>query len=332
MMLIRRAIAFFAPLLLLACDFDDVPSFVPESTVTNYRQEMRELVQDISRYARGRDRDFIIIPQNGVELVTTSGRVTATVEIDYLSAIDGIAQEGVFFGLEVPDQPTPAAESARLRDFLDIARERGNVSALVTDFAFSERNVDQSILLNDDAGYLGFAAPRSELDTIPDYPNPIPGSNRADIEDLNFARNFLHLTNPQLFSSSQELVDALANTDYDVVILDFFFNGESFTAEQIRQLRFKANGGRRLLLAYLSIGQAESNRFYWQNFWSSNPPSWLREEVAGSPGNYQVRYWLQPWKNILFGEPGDYVDRIIDAGFDGAYLDHLDEYQYFEAQ
>lgn len=326
----QRITILLLPLLLLACDLDDVPNFVPESTVTNYRLEMRELVQDLSRYAKGRDRDFIIVPQNGVELVTGSGRITGTVETEYLAALDGIAQQGVFFGLETADQPTPTTESDRLRALLDIARDQGGATVFVTDFASSQRNIDDSILLNEEAGYLGFAAPQVELDTIPDYPPDIPNSNRADIEDLNFARNFLHLTNPQLFSTAEELVDAIAETDYDVVILDFFFNGEAFTDEQIRQLRFKANGGRRLLLAYLSVGQAESDRFYWQSFWPGNPPNWLLDEVSGSPGNYHVRYWLQPWRDILFGESGDYMDRIIDADFDGVYLDHIDEFEYFE--
>lgn len=330
MILIQRAAVWFLPLLLLACDLDDVPSFVPESSVTNYRLEMRELVQDISRYARSRNRDFIIVPQNGVELVTATGRVTGAVETEYLAALDGIAQQGVFFGLETVDQPSSVTESTRLRGFLDIARDEGGVTVFSTDFAVSERNVDESILLNEEAGYLGFAAPRAELDTIPDYPAVIPNSNRADIEDLGFSRNFLHLTNPQLFSTAQELVDAVVETDYDVVIIDFFFIGVPFTAEQIRQLRFKANGGRRLLLAYLSVGQAESDRFYWQSFWPGNPPNWLLDEVSDSPGNYHIRYWLQPWRDILFGESGDYVDRVIDAGFDGVYMDHIDEFEYFE--
>ena len=36
----------------------------------DYRQDMRDFVQEISAYAKGIDPGFIIIPQNGHELVT----------------------------------------------------------------------------------------------------------------------------------------------------------------------------------------------------------------------------------------------------------------------
>lgn len=315
---------------LVACDFDDVPNFIPENGVTNYRAEMRLFVREISNYAKARDRGFIVVPQNGIDLLTTSGATNGTLETSYLNALDGIGQEALFYGANGIDQPTPIAERERLSSFLDLAQDNSDAAILVTDFAISEPNIDDANLLIEDAGYVGFVADQDELDTIPIYPTEIPNLNRNDIEVLTRAGNFLHLTNPRLYASRQELVDAIAETDYDLVILDFFFNGEEYTREQIQQLRFKNNGGTRLLLAYMSIGQAQSERFYWENFWLSNPPSWLREEVAGTPGNYHVRYWLQPWQDIIFGSNDAYLDRIVNAGFDGVYLDHVDEYEYFE--
>ncbi|MEW5250449.1 endo alpha-1,4 polygalactosaminidase [Microbulbifer sp. 2201CG32-9] len=332
-MLKRLAIVLLA-LPLFACDFDDVPDFLPDNGVTtDYRQEMRDLVIEISRYAKRRDRDFIIVPQDALPLVTSSGQASGTPETAYLNALDGIAQQGVFFGLNTAvDQPTPAAQSDNLQQLLNIARDDGDLVALVTDFASSEANIDESIRLNQEADYLGFAAPQRLLNTIPSHPTVLPGENRADIEDLTFARNFLQLINPSSFASPQAFVDAVADTDYDVVILDFFFNGEPYSQEQLQQMRLKRDGGERLLLAYMSIGQAQSDLFYWEDFWLTNPPIWLDEQVAESATNYHVRYWLEPWQEILFGGEGAYLDRIIDAGYDGAYLDNVDEFEFFEAQ
>ena len=315
---------------LLACDFKEVPNFIPENGVTNYRAEMRIFVQEMSRYAKARRQDFIVVPQNGIDLITTSGSSNGALETSYLNALDGIAQESLFYGANGIDQPTPVAERDRLNSFLDRARDSRNTPILITDFAISEPNIDDAYRLIEDAGYVGFVADQEALGTIPTYPPDIPNLNRNDIEVLARAGNFLHLTDPQLYASRQDLVDAVADTDYDLVILDFFFNGEEYTREQIQQLRFKSNGGTRLLLAYMSVGQAESDRFYWENFWLTNPPSWLREEVVGTPGNYNVRYWLQPWQDIIYGSNDAYLDRIINADFDGVYLDHVDEYEYFE--
>ena len=33
---------------------------------------------------------------------------------------------------------------------------------------------------------------------------------------------------------------------------------------------------------------------------------------------------------MIYGGDGSYIKRIIDAGFDGVYLDKVDVYEYFE--
>jgi cysteinyl-tRNA synthetase len=52
------------------------------------------------------------------------------------------------------------------------------------------------------------------------------------------------------------------------------------------------------------------------------------------PDNYKVRYWMPGWRAILFGRasPGlerSYLDRILQAGFDGVYLDIIDAYETY---
>ncbi|WP_323844499.1 endo alpha-1,4 polygalactosaminidase [Microbulbifer magnicolonia] len=324
----RTLAVLLTPLFFFGCDFDELPEF-PTGRAINFKQEMRDFVQDISRYAKDIDRDFIVISQNGVELVATTGRESGTVDVDYVNAVDGLAQEALFFGQNGIDQPTPLAERRRLQSFLDLARDNGSV-ILVTDFATSQTNIDDSYQLNEDAGYISFAADHEELDNIPSYPPEIHNLNSDNIDRLPQARNFLNLINPRLFSTRQELVDAISATDYDIVIIDFFFNGLEFTAEQVEQLKVKNNGGRRLLIAYMSIGLAQDNRFYWQSFWFTNPPVWLEEEVSGMPGNYYVEYWRDEWQDIIFGNNESYLFRILDANFDGVLLDNVDVFEFFE--
>ena len=80
----------------------------------------------------------------------------------------------------------------------------------------------------------------------------------------------------------------------------------------------------------MSIGQAEDYRYYWQTDWLGGDPTWLGIEDDNWQGNYYVKYWDGDWKNIIFGNDDAYLDKIIDAGFDGVYLDLVDAFEYFE--
>ena len=115
-----------------------------------------------------------------------------------------------------------------------------------------------------------------------------------------------------------------------MLILDLFFQGREWTGEEIGNLKKKKHGGDRLVLAYMSIGEAEDYRWYWHREWADSPPVWLDEENPFWKGNYKVRYWEEEWGRILMGSPDSYLDKILAARLDGAYLDIIDGFEYFE--
>jgi cysteinyl-tRNA synthetase len=80
----------------------------------------------------------------------------------------------------------------------------------------------------------------------------------------------------------------------------------------------------------MSIGEAEDYRYYWKPEWKRNPPAWLGKVNPDWPGCYKVHYWDKNWQDIIFGNNSSYLKRILDAGFDGAYLDIIDAFEYFE--
>ena len=84
------------------------------------------------------------------------------------------------------------------------------------------------------------------------------------------------------------------------------------------------------MLAYLSIGEAQTYRYYWKWYWGwvfgVLSPRWLGSENPEWRGNYGVRYWHEGWQKIILGGENSYLDRIVKAGFDGVYLDGVDEY------
>ncbi len=120
-------------------------------------------------------------------------------------------------------------------------------------------------------------------------------------------------------------IDKIANNHtFELIVIDYSSDGTgaaAFTSQQITQIK---NSGKKAI-AYISIGEAEDYRDYWHSDWKTNPPSWLGPENPNWKGNYKVRFWYSEWQNIIF----NYVNVIIDQGFDGIYLDIIDAYYYW---
>lgn len=130
----------------------------------------------------------------------------------------------------------------------------------------------------------------------------------------------------------------LGDTRFDLVIIDYSREGDDetrYTAEEIAALK-NSPGGSKLVLAYMSIGEAENYRWYWREEWDADgdgrpdpgAPPWLGEANPEWPDNYPVHYWDPEWQQIILGDSG-YLARIVAAGFDGVYLDLVDVYEYW---
>jgi len=127
-------------------------------------------------------------------------------------------------------------------------------------------------------------------------------------------------------------IDRAASSKFDLIVTDYSADGSEqrrHPADRVARLKTGPNGPR-LVVAYLSIGEAETYRYYWRHGWRPGNPSWLQAENPRWPGNYPVAYWEPQWKAIIFGSPESYLDKIIDLGYDGVYLDIVDAYQHFE--
>lgn len=311
-------------LLLLSCDRPPEPP-----AGVSHRQAMRDFVINLSAAARDRDPDFIVIPQNGQELVTATGEPDGTAAADYLAAIDGSGREDLFYGYDRDDRPTPDAERDYLLALCLRFREEGK-TVLVTDYCATPDHVDRSYALNADYGFPSFAADRRALDHVPAYPAAPYAVHTGNVTRLADARNFLYLLDGDAYPGRAAYLDALAATDYDLLLLDLYQGGTPLTAAETARLRTKAGGGTRLLVCYLSIGEAEDYRYYWQPDWRRGRPEWLERENPDWEGNYKVRYWDPAWQRIIYGDADSYLARIQAAGFDGVYLDIVDAFEYFE--
>ena len=184
----------------------------------------------------------------------------------------------------------------------------------------------------------------------------------------------------------QTWLEALRKSDYDVIYIDSFYNHRArpkdqtpLTREEVESLKTKPDGGRRQVIAYLSVGSAEQNRWYCQDDWiwidpknkdsfysmkcgkiiekstsTTYIPFWetgVSKEEGGDrkklpvwlafgygdeyPEEAIVEWWHEDWRNIIINGKGKYahsvtgdrtssIDRILDQGFDGVYLDNTD--------
>ncbi|MEQ1714518.1 MAG: MJ1477/TM1410 family putative glycoside hydrolase [Hyphomicrobium sp.] len=129
-------------------------------------------------------------------------------------------------------------------------------------------------------------------------------------------------------------VEKLAMIPADLMVIDYAKkDGKvALTPADVARIKAGPDGRGRYVVAYLSVGESEEFRYYWQDDWKSSPPDWVGEENCAWPKAHRVRYWLPGWKAINFAGADSYLKRIIAAGFDGVYLDRVDIYETFEAE
>ena len=143
-------------------------------------------------------------------------------------------------------------------------------------------------------------------------------------------------------------IDELAASPYELIVIDYSHDGSSNQAVTPAEIATLHAAGKKVL-AYFSIGEAEDYRFYFRSSWikrsrrsscgvklTSAAPSWLDAPNRDWCGNYKVRYWERSWQRILYGvrngRSKSYLDQIIDAGFDGVYLDIVDGFEYWRTK
>lgn len=121
-------------------------------------------------------------------------------------------------------------------------------------------------------------------------------------------------------------LSSIAASKFDLVIIDESADGTEatrFTKAQIESLYGSGSTSKRVL-AYLNVGYADPNRFYWNDAWDANDdgtpdagaPSFLGTRDAAT-GLYNVRYWQAGWQAIV----EQMVTRVVNNGFDGVLLD-----------
>jgi len=291
----------------------------------DFKQEMVDFVLDISAYAKSKDSTFLIFPQNNPDLWDEQG---------YLDAVSGIGQEDIYYGYDGDGVPTSTEITSQWEEELGRFRDAGK-PVLTVDYPFDDPNTpsfsSDALARIEDAysqsaakGFVPYCAVR-ELSHLTVNPGHEPAPNSSPVT-LDSVQDFIYILQHSEALSRSVFLDSLASLGFDLIVMDYADDGGAYTSSEISTLKQESNA---ILLAYMSIGEAEDYRFYWQEEWSSkrNRPDWIEGENPDWKGNYLVRYWEDAWQEIIFGADSSYLDAIISQGFDGVYLDKIDSYE-----
>ena len=136
-------------------------------------------------------------------------------------------------------------------------------------------------------------------------------------------------------------LDTAAQTPYDLLVVDAttgLAEGRVFRADEVERLKRKPDGGRRLVISYLSIGEAEDYRpdYFTREYMEEDAPDWLMHENPDWKGNRIIKFCSEGWQVTILGdengrnvynsiEPSP-LHRLVELGFDGVYLDRVDVY------
>ena len=120
-------------------------------------------------------------------------------------------------------------------------------------------------------------------------------------------------------------LEALKASPSSIVVIDPSLGGQGdqagfWSKDDIESLREAG----KTVLAYVSVGEAETYRNYWREEWLRDPPDFVvRPNITdGYPDNFLVKYWDEHWKKLMISR----LRLVMDLGFDGVYLDKVDAF------
>ncbi|MBL4656956.1 MAG: endo alpha-1,4 polygalactosaminidase, partial [Flavobacteriales bacterium] len=251
-------------------------------------RKMQDFVIAISDYARGIDSDFIIIPQNGVELAFQDLDPNSATHSSYMAAVNGFGVEELFYN------GTYSLDDELLPMLQELIKSK---PVMVAEYVSSDSYVDDAIQKNVDEGFITFTRTSTNYDYLL-IPDTMFIENGNSINSLVSARNYLYLISTDKYASKSAMLSAINATNFDLVLIDLFFNGAAWSSAEVAQLKTKANGGKRLVIAYMNIGSAESYRYYWEDKWKLHKPKWLKKEYEGYEDEIWVKFWKKDWQDI----------------------------------
>lgn len=280
---------------------------------------MQDFIIAISDYARAQDPDFILIPQNGEEILFEDTDPGKGLRADLIQAIDGYGVEELFYNGD-----SYAPDDYRLGM---LRKVNTSLKVLAADYLSDDAAYTDALQAADAEQFIAFPRYRSNYD-YKYIPSTVYHENANDVQTLAQAQNYLYLISTENYPDKASFLTAIQQTNFDVVIIDAFFGDDLLTSTDVTSLKTKLNGGKRLVISYMNIGSAEKYRYYWKKGWGLHHPLWLKKKYDGYKDEIWVKFWKDEWQEIIYGNDDSYTKKLLNAGFDGAYLDNIEGFYF----
>lgn len=318
----KKLVSFLLALLMVFTVF-------PTSTMakTNYKTKMITTLTNLRKHIKTKNKNFKMITNGGFGLYCPDINESAASRKKFFNAVDGVLIEDIWYGWDCKlNKGTPKGERKDMLNAMKAAKKAGKPRFNIE---YCNGSKASTALKNSSAnGLVCYPAPDVDLRSCPGL--AANRTNANNITSLGQVKNFMILLDPARYQKAGKAayLNALKNTNYDMIFIDLYFNGKALTKADVNSLKYKKNGKRRLVCSYISVGEAENYRYYWKKTWNKkkNRPSWIVKQNPHWKGNYVVKFWDKNWTKILNG----YSDRVIAAGFDGAYMDVIEAFEHFE--
>ncbi len=317
--------------------------YLPDS-IRNYREAMRDNLLMLIDYARKHNPDFQIISHEGQELLYKSRWEYELEGYNRVRAQKENANDPVFLFTKDLGNPEPQPNTP-------LQRYLYSVNAVVLNNYYCGAGQEEKITVNHGLGHISIeqcadeqeldrAVVRSLLDQRAIYPfvdrrrafrdlvsQPLINDSARNIHNVQAAKNIAFLLDDRDFSSAENMVKAISDSNFDIVVINPLFHArQAFDAADVRRMQFKKNGGKRLLIAEMNVSEASPQDYFWKNRWHKGNPSWLVRESFVTPGAYITRYWAEEWQQIISRHFKD----IVATGYDGVFFTGLQNHNYFE--
>ncbi|HEY9079092.1 hypothetical protein [Magnetovibrio sp.] len=308
----------------------------PGDVTIDFRESMRQWVQAISAYGRSLNPNFIVIAENGLDLVSKPDPQDDTLLFPaqaYIRAIDGVLQPNLTRTLQSADpKEDPAVTTARNRLIANAATAKAmGVDILNLEFSTKPDEIDKLYAASAQQGFTPFVAASPVLGRIPAHPRAAYNANPTSLSDPTQAKNFLYIAHSQGFGVTRDFVQALSGTNHDIVITGVFHGRAPLSKLDVERLKYKKLGARRLVLAELDISTAATYDYFWQPDWTKGSPAFIDLAVREDPDRHRTHYWDPAWQSVLVGGTASYLYGIFDLGFDGVVLKGVDGWRYYES-
>ncbi len=181
---------------------------------------------------------------------------------------------------------------------------------------------------------------------IPDIPTELPPTEDPPVETITPPRQVSFAV---IHDSSDIGLSELAAQSFDMIMIEPSRNGDLSTELTLGEVETLRSSGAcpKQILAYLHLARAEDSATYWDPVWVTGDgitgfplpglaPAWLGEWDYMIPATYQVRYWDPQWHAVIMGttaagSAATPFDRIINAQYDGVYLDGVAAYDFWSS-